>query len=111
MVSDFNKRVTREKNPPLLYLCRRLSYGIQRSTTQVEYKFFGLFQQKMQTSEAEDKSTIIPDTVIRMNYAKPGLAGDTAMKIICAYPVNIDAVYNVRGEEISPFTQSGPPRR
>ena len=29
------------------------------------------------------------------------------MNIICAYPVNIDAVYNVRGEEISPFTQSG----
>ncbi len=48
---------------------------------------------------------IIPDTVIRMHRAKPGLAGDTAMKIICAYPVNIDAVYNVRGEEISP---SGP---
>ena len=30
------------------------------------------------------------------------------MNIICAYPVNIDAVYNVRGEEISQFTQSGP---
>ncbi len=30
------------------------------------------------------------------------------MKIICAYPVNIDAVYNVRGEEISQFTPSGP---
>ena len=29
------------------------------------------------------------------------------MNIICAYPVNIDAVYNVRGEEISQFTQSG----
>jgi ADP-dependent phosphofructokinase/glucokinase len=29
------------------------------------------------------------------------------MKIICAYPVNIDAVYNVRGEEISQLTQSG----
>jgi ADP-dependent phosphofructokinase/glucokinase len=51
---------------------------------------------------------IIPDTVIRMYRAKTGLAGDTAMNIICAYPVNIDAVYNVRGEEISPFTQSGP---
>ena len=43
-----------------------------------------------------------------MNYAKPGLAGDTAMNIICAYPVNIDAVYNMREEEISQFTQSGP---
>jgi len=62
----------------------------------------------MQTSEAEDKSTIIPDTVIMMPRAKTGLAGDTAMKIICAYPVNIDAVNNVRGEEISQFTQSGP---
>jgi ADP-dependent phosphofructokinase/glucokinase len=51
---------------------------------------------------------IIPDTVIRMNYAKSGLAGDTAMNIICAYPVNIDAVYDVRGEEIFPLTQSGP---
>ena len=30
------------------------------------------------------------------------------MKIICAYPVNIDAVYNVRGEEISQLTHSGP---
>ena len=29
------------------------------------------------------------------------------MNIICAYPVNIDAVYDVRGEEISQFTQSG----
>ena len=43
-----------------------------------------------------------------MNYAKPGLAGDTAMNIICAYPVNIDAVYNMREEEISQFTKSGP---
>jgi ADP-dependent phosphofructokinase/glucokinase len=30
------------------------------------------------------------------------------MNIICAYPVNIDAVYDVRGEEISQFTKSGP---
>lgn len=29
------------------------------------------------------------------------------MNIICAYPVNIDAVYNLRGEEISSLIQSG----
>jgi len=61
----------------------------------------------MQTSEAEDKSMIIPDTGIKMQREKPGLAGDTTMKIICAYPVNIDAVHNIRGEEISSLIQSG----
>ena len=39
--------------------------------------------------------------------SKPWFVGDTAMNIICAYPVNIDAVHNVRGEEISQFTRSG----
>ncbi len=29
------------------------------------------------------------------------------MNIICAYPVNIDAVHNLRGEEISSLIQSG----
>lgn len=39
--------------------------------------------------------------------SKASLAGDTAMNIICAYPVNIDAVYNLQREEISKFVQSG----
>jgi len=37
-----------------------------------------------------------------------GLAGGTTMNIICAYPVNIDAVCNIRGEEITRLISSSP---
>lgn len=38
--------------------------------------------------------------------SKAWLTGDAAMNIICAYPVNIDAVYNVLGTEISSLMRS-----
>jgi ADP-dependent phosphofructokinase/glucokinase len=40
-----------------------------------------------------------------MNKAS-GFPGETAMNIICAYTVNVDAVYNVQGEEISALISS-----
>ncbi|MCK9566307.1 MAG: hypothetical protein M0Q43_09685 [Methanothrix sp.] len=68
------------------YLCSRWSYGIQRSTTQVEYKFCGPIEK-----------------IKRKRFV---ISSETTMNIICAYPVNVDAVCNIWGEEISALIPS-----
>ena len=40
------------------------------------------------------------------NEQRFGLADETTMNIICAYPVNVDAVCNIQGEEISALIPS-----